>query len=186
MTENNTIHSTTIVSVRRGNCVAIAGDGQATMGNTVAKANVKKIRRLYKNKILAGFAGATADAFMLFELFEAKLEESEGNLVKAAVELVKKWRTDRSMYRLEAMLIVADEKKTLIISGSGDVLELQDDIAAIGSGGSYALAAAKALFYNTELSASEIVKKSLEIAADICIYTNHNIVIDQLGEDVND
>ncbi|MBR1375730.1 MAG: ATP-dependent protease subunit HslV [Cardiobacteriaceae bacterium] len=176
-------HSTTILSVRRGNCVAIAGDGQVTLGNTVMKGNARKIRRLYKNSILAGFAGATADAFTLFELFEGKLEANDGQLLRAAVEMTKMWRTERTLRHLEAMLIVADRKNTLILSGNGDIVETEDDIAAIGSGGAYALSAARALFYNTELTAPEIAKKSLEIAGDICIYTNQNIICDQLSEE---
>ena len=178
-------HSTTILSVRRGDTVAIAGDGQVTLGNTVMKANARKIRRLYKNSVLAGFAGATADAFTLFELFESKLEAQEGQLLRAAVQMAKEWRTDRSLRRLEAMLIVADRKNTLILSGNGDIVETEDDIAAIGSGGSYALAAARALFHNTELSAPEIARKSLEIAGNICIYTNQNIICDQLPDGKN-
>lgn len=175
-------HSTTILSVRRGRQVAIAGDGQVSLGQTIMKGNARKIRRLYKNQVLAGFAGATADAFTLFELFEAKLEAQDGNLLRAAVEMAKEWRTDRALRRLEAMLIVANQDHTLILSGNGDVVETEDDIAAIGSGGMYALAAARALFHNTELGAREIAEKSLHIAGDICVYTNHNIISDELQD----
>ena len=173
-------HSTTILSVRRGRHVAIAGDGQVSLGNTIMKGNARKIRRLYKNRILAGFAGGTADAFTLFERFESKLEEQDGQLLRAAVELAKDWRTDRALRRLEALLIVADKANTLILTGNGDVIEPEDQIAAIGSGGMYALSAARALVRNTELSPLEIVEKSLNIAADICVYTNHNIITDSL------
>lgn len=173
-------HSTTILSVRRGSSVAIAGDGQVSLGQTVMKSNARKIRRLYKNQILAGFAGATADAFTLFERFEAKLEAQDGQLLRAAVELAKDWRTDRALRRLEALLIVADTHHTLILSGNGDVIEPEEGIAAIGSGGMYALASAKALYHNTDLSPLEIAEKSLRIAADICVYTNHNIITDTL------
>lgn len=173
-------HSTTILSVRRGSSVAIAGDGQVSLGQTVMKSNARKIRRLYKNQILAGFAGATADAFTLFERFEAKLEAQDGQLLRAAVELAKDWRTDRALRRLEALLIVADTYHTLILSGNGDVIEPEEGIAAIGSGGMYALASAKALYHNTDLSPLEIAEKSLRIAGDICVYTNHNIITDTL------
>lgn len=173
-------HSTTILSVRRERHVAIAGDGQVSLGNTIMKGNARKIRRLYKNRILAGFAGGTADAFTLFERFEGKLEEQDGQLLRAAVELAKDWRTDRMLRRLEAMLIVADETSTLILSGNGDVVEPEDSIAAIGSGGMYALSAARALYHNTEMDALTIARKSLEIASDICVYTNHNIITDEL------
>ena len=173
-------HSTTILSVRRGRHVAIAGDGQVSLGNTIMKGNARKIRRLYKNRILAGFAGGTADAFTLFERFEGKLEEQDGQLLRAAVELAKDWRTDRMLRRLEAMLIVADETSTLILSGNGDVVEPEDSIAAIGSGGMYALSAARALYPHTEMDALTIARKSLEIASDICVYTNHNIITDEL------
>lgn len=173
-------HSTTILSVRRGSSVAIAGDGQVSLGQTVMKSNARKIRRLYKNQILAGFAGATADAFTLFERFEAKLEAQDGQLLRAAVELAKDWRTDRALRRLEALLIVADTHHTLILSGNGDVIEPEEGIAAIGSGGMYALASAKALYHNTDLSPLEIAEKSLRIAGDICVYTNHNIITDTL------
>ena len=173
-------HSTPILSVRRGRHVAIAGDGQVSLGNTIMKGNARKIRRLYKNRILAGFAGGTADAFTLFERFEGKLEEQDGQLLRAAVELAKDWRTDRMLRRLEAMLIVADETSTLILSGNGDVVEPEDNIAAIGSGGMFALSAARALYHNTEMDALTIARKSLEIASDICVYTNHNIITDDL------
>ncbi len=180
MTTSFNAHSTTILCVRRGNAVAIAGDGQVSLGDTVMKANARKVRRLYRNQILAGFAGATADAFTLFERFESKLEEQDGQLLRAAVELAKDWRTDRALRRLEALLIVADKANTLILTGNGDVIEPEDQIAAIGSGGMYALSAARALVRNTELSPLEIVEKSLNIAADICVYTNHNIITDSL------
>ena len=162
-------HSTTILSVRRGRHVAIAGDGQVSLGQTIMKGNARKIRRLYRGQVLAGFAGATADAFTLFELFEAKLEAQDGQLLRAAVEMAKEWRTDRALRRLEAMLIVANQEHTLILSGNGDVVETEDDIAAIGSGGMYALSAARALFHNTDMLANEIAVKSLNIAADICV-----------------
>lgn len=165
---------TTIVSVRRNGQVVIGGDGQATLGNTVMKGNVKKVRRLYNDSVIAGFAGGTADAFTLFELFERKLEKHQGQLVKSAVELAKDWRTDRLLRRLEALLAVADESASLIISGNGDVIQPENDLIAIGSGGPYAQAAAKALLENSELNAHEIVERALKIAADICIYTNHN------------
>ena len=176
----DSFHATTIVSVRRGEQVVIGGDGQVTLGNTVVKANARKIRRLGKGDVLAGFAGATADAFTLFELFEAKLEKHGGNLTRAAVELAKEWRTDRRLGRLEAMLAVADKNTSLLISGNGDVLEPEQGILAIGSGGPFALAAAKALLENTELAPRAIVEKALGIAGDICIYTNHNITIEAL------
>lgn len=176
-------HSTTILSVRRGRHVAIAGDGQVSLGQTIMKGNARKIRRLYRGQVLAGFAGATADAFTLFELFEAKLEAQDGQLLRAAVELAKEWRTDRALRRLEAMLIVANQEHTLILSGNGDVVETEDDIAAIGSGGMYALSAARALFHNTDMPANEIATKSLAIAADICVYTNHNIILDELKDE---
>ena len=177
-------HGTTIISVRRqtpsGVQVAIGGDGQVTLGNVVIKGTARKVRRLYHGKVLAGFAGATADAFTLFERFEAKLEKHQGQLVRAAIELTKEWRTDRVLRRLEAMLAVADLEASLIITGNGDVLEPEQGIVAIGSGGTYAQAAAKALLENTELSAQEIVKKSLEIAGDLCIYTNMHHTIEPL------
>ena len=177
-------HVTTIISVRRqtpsGVQVAIGGDGQVTLGNVVIKGTARKVRRLYHGKVLAGFAGATADAFTLFERFEAKPEKHQGQLVRAAIELTKEWRTDRVLRRLEAMLAVADLEASLIITGNGDVLEPEQGIVAIGSGGTYAQAAAKALLENTELSAQEIVKKSLEIAGDLCIYTNMHHTIETL------
>lgn len=173
-------HATTIIAVRRGNEVAIGGDGQVTLGNVVVKGTARKIRRLYKDQVLAGFAGATADAFTLQERFEAKLEKHHGHLLRAAVELTRDWRTDRVLRRLEAMLIVADKEHTLILTGNGDVLEPEHGLAAIGSGGSYAQSAGLALLHNTDLSPAEIVKKSLEIAGDLCIYTNQNHVIETL------
>lgn len=173
-------HGTTIISVRRGNHVALGGDGQVTLGNIVIKATARKIRRLYHDKILAGFAGATADAFTLQERFEAKLEKHQGNLMRSAVELTRDWRTDRVLRRLEAMLIVADRDHTLVLTGNGDVLEPENGIAAIGSGGAYAQSAALALLRNTELSAEVIVKQSLEIAGDLCIYTNQQHLIESL------
>ncbi len=174
---------TTILSVRRGNKVAIGGDGQVTMGNTVMKANARKVRRLYKDKVIAGFAGGTADAFTLFERFESKLEMHQGHLVRAAVELAKDWRTDKILRRLEALLAVADSKASLIITGNGDVIEPEEGLMAIGSGGPFAQAAARALLENTELSATEIVNKGLIIAGEICIYTNHNLTIEELDSD---
>ena len=171
---------TTIVSVRRNGHVVIAGDGQATLGNTVMKGNVKKVRRLYNDKVIAGFAGGTADAFTLFELFERKLEMHQGHLVKAAVELAKDWRTDRMLRKLEALLAVADKETSLIISGTGDVIEPEDGIIAIGSGGSYALSAARALMAHTELDARTIASEAINIAGDICIYTNRNVVVEEL------
>lgn len=173
-------HGTTILSVRRGNKVVIGGDGQVTLGNTVMKGNARKVRRLYHGKVIAGFAGATADAFTLFERFEAQLEKQRGNLTKAAVELVKDWRTDRMLRRLEALLAIADAKASLIISGNGDVIEPENGLIAIGSGGPFAQSAARALLENSELPARDIVDKSLNIAADICIYTNRNLVIEEL------
>lgn len=171
---------TTIVSVRRGEHVAIGGDGQVTLGNTVIKATARKVRKLYNNQVLAGFAGGTADAFTLIELFESKLQKHQGKLMVAAIELAKEWRTDRALRRLEAMLIVADKHYTLIITGNGDVLEPEDSIAAIGSGGAFAQSAARALMENTELPPEVVVKKSLEIAGGICIYTNQNHTIETL------
>jgi ATP-dependent HslUV protease, peptidase subunit HslV len=171
---------TTILSVRRNGQVVIGGDGQVSIGNTVMKGNAKKVRRLYKDKVLAGFAGGTADAFTLFERFESKLESYQGQLTRAAVELAKDWRTDRSLRRLEALLAVADSETSLIISGNGDVIQPEHDLIAIGSGGSFAQSAALALLENSDLSAKEIVEKSLHIAADICIYTNHNLTIETL------
>jgi len=174
------LHGTTIVSVRRGNMVVVGGDGQVTLGNTIMKSNARKVRRLYNGKILAGFAGATADAFTLFERFEAKLETHQGNLIRAAVELAKDWRTDRMLRRLEAMLVVADTKASLIISGNGDVIEPENSLIAIGSGGPFAKSAAQALLENTELDARSITEKSLTIAASTCIYTNTNFTIETL------
>ncbi len=171
---------TTIISVRRDGKVALGGDGQVSLGNTIMKGNACKIRRLYENKVIAGFAGGTADAFTLFERFEAKLEQHNGQLARAAVELAKDWRTDRMLRRLEALLAVANESTSLIISGNGDVIEPEDALVAIGSGGPYAQAAARAMSENTELSAKEIVEKALIIAASICIYTNTNIAIEEL------
>ena len=171
---------TTILCVRRDGKVAIAGDGQVTMGNTVLKHNAKKVRTMYDNKIIAGFSGATADAFTLFERFEAKIESYRGNIKRAAVELAKDWRTDKMLRRLEALLIIADKEHTFIISGTGDVIEPEDGVAAIGSGGPYAQAAAKALFENTNLPAREIVEKSMKIASNICIYTNNNLTIEEM------
>ena len=171
---------TTIVSVRRNGEVALGGDGQVSFGNTIMKGNARKIRRLYEDKVIAGFAGGTADAFTLFERFEAKLEQYNGQLARAAVELAKDWRTDRALRRLEALLAVVDESTSLILSGNGDVIEPEDALLAIGSGGAYAQAAARAMLGDTELSAREIVKKSLNIAAGICIYTNTHITIEQL------
>jgi ATP-dependent HslUV protease subunit HslV len=173
------LHGTTILSVRRSGVVAVGGDGQVSLGNTVMKSNARKVRRLYDGKVLAGFAGGTADAFTLFERFEAKLQQY-GNLTRAAIELAKDWRTDRSLRRLEALLCVADAKNSFIVSGNGDVIEPEDDIMAIGSGGPYAQAAARALAKNTELEARTIVEKALGIAADICIYTNRNLTIEEL------
>lgn len=173
-------HGTTILSVRRGNVVALGGDGQVTLGNVVVKSTARKIRRLYHEKILAGFAGSTSDAFTLFERFEAKLEKYQGHLMRSAVELAKDWRTDRMLRRLEAMLAVADRDHSLIITGVGDVLEPEHGIVAIGSGGSFAQSAARALLENTDLAPRDIVKKSLEIAGDLCIYTNQQHVIEVL------
>ena len=173
-------HGTTILSVRRGAAVALGGDGQVTLGNVVVKGGARKIRRLYQERILAGFAGGTADAFTLFERFEGKLDKHQGNLMRSAVELAKDWRTDRILRRLEAMLAVADREHSLIITGMGDVLEPEHGIVAIGSGGPYAQAAAKALLENSSLSAKDIVEKSLAIAADLCIYTNHQRSIEVL------
>ncbi len=171
---------TTILSVRRNGKVVIGGDGQVSLGNTVMKGNARKVRRLYKERVLAGFAGATADAFTLFERFEGKLEKHHGNLTRSAVELAKDWRTDRSLRRLEALLCVADSKVSLIISGTGDVIDPEESLMAIGSGGAFAQSAARALLQNTEMEAREIVEKSLGIAADICIYTNHNLTLEEL------
>lgn len=175
---------TTILSVRRNDEVAMGGDGQVSLGNTVMKGNARKVRRLYNGKVIAGFAGGTADAFTLFERFEAQLEKYQGNLTKAAVELAKDWRTDRALRRLEALLAVADETASLIITGNGDVIEPEQGLIAIGSGGPFAQASARALLENTDLSAHEIVEKGLDIAADICIYTNHNRAIETLSTSV--
>ena len=173
-------HGTTIVSARRGTSVALGGDGQVTLGQIIIKSSARKVRRLYHDKILAGFAGGTADAFTLFERFESKLEKHQGNLMRSAVELAKDWRTDRILRRLEAMLAVADREHSIIITGNGDVLEPEGSLIAIGSGGAYAQAAARALLDNTQLGAQEIVKKSLEIAGGICIYTNQHHSIETL------
>ena len=171
---------TTIVSVRRENKVVIGGDGQVSQGNTVMKGNARKVRRLYKDQVIAGFAGGTADAFTLFERFEEQLEKHHGKLTRAAVELAKLWRTERSLRRLEALLVVADKESSLIITGNGDVIEPEDSLMAIGSGGPFAQSAAKALLQNTDLSAPDIVEKSLTIAADVCVFTNHNHTVEEL------
>jgi ATP-dependent HslUV protease subunit HslV len=173
-------HGTTILSVRRGNLVAMGGDGQVTLGNIVIKASARKVRRIHQGRILAGFAGGTADAFTLFERFEAKLDKHQGNLLRSAVELAKDWRSDRALRRLEAMLAVADRENSLIITGNGDVLEPEYGIVAIGSGGAFAQSAARALIENTDLPPDEVIRKSLEIAGDLCIYTNHNFTIETL------
>lgn len=173
-------HGTTILSVRRGEKVALGGDGQVTLGNVVMKGTARKVRKLYHGKVLVGFAGGTADAFTLLDLFEAKLEKHQGHLMRASVELAKEWRTDRMLRRLEAMLLVADKDATLIITGNGDVLEPADGIGAIGSGGNFALSAAKALYDNTDLPPEEVVKKSLVIAGELCIYTNLSHIIETL------
>ncbi|MCW8917256.1 MAG: ATP-dependent protease subunit HslV [Gammaproteobacteria bacterium] len=173
---------TTIIAVRRDGQVVIGGDGQVSLGNTIMKGNARKVRRLYHERVVAGFAGGTADAFTLFERFEAKLEKHQGHLTRAAVEMAKDWRTDRVLRRLEALLLVADASATLMISGNGDVIEPENNLIAIGSGGSFAQAAATALYENTELGARAIVEKSLNIAASICIYTNTNLTIEALGE----
>jgi ATP-dependent HslUV protease subunit HslV len=178
--ETPVFHGTTIVSVRRGEKVAMGGDGQVTLGNIVVKATARKVRRLYHDRILAGFAGATADAFTLFERFEAKLEKHQGHLLRSAVELAKDWRTDRILRRLEAMLAIADREASLIITGTGDVLEPERGLLAIGSGGGFAQAAALALLENSQLEPDQIVKKSLEIAGELCIYTNQNHVVETL------
>jgi ATP-dependent HslUV protease subunit HslV len=174
-------HGTTILSVRRNGVVAIGGDGQVSMGNTVMKGNARKVRRLFRNQVLAGFAGGTADAFTLFELFEAQLEKYQGQLTRAAVELAKLWRSERSLRRLEALLAVADAHTSLIITGNGDVIEPEDNLIAIGSGGPYAQAAARAMLDTTEMSADDIVRKGLQIAGDICVFTNHHHTIETLG-----
>jgi ATP-dependent HslUV protease subunit HslV len=176
----DSFHGTTILSVRRGGAVALGGDGQVTLGNIVVKATARKVRRLYQDRILAGFAGGTADAFTLFERFEAKLEKHQGNLLRSAVELAKDWRTDRMLRRLEAMLAVADREHSLIITGQGDVLEPEQGIVAIGSGGAYAQSAARALLEHTEMAPGAIVKQALTIAGDLCIYTNQSHVIETL------
>jgi len=173
-------HGTTIVSVRRGNQVVIGGDGQVSLGNTIMKGNARKVRRLYKDQIIAGFAGGTADAFTLFERFEAKLELYQGHLTRSAVELAKDWRTDKMLRRLEALLAVADKTTSLIITGNGDVIEPEQNLIAIGSGGPFAQSAAKALMDSTKMGAKSIVEKSLQIAGDICVYTNHNHTIEVL------
>ena len=175
------MHGTTILSVRRGEHVVIGGDGQVTLGETIMKGNARKVRRLYEDKVIAGFAGGTADAFTLFERFEGKLHKHQGNLLRSAVELAKDWRTDRMLRRLEALLAVADRSVSLVISGTGDVIEPEGGIMSIGSGGPYAKAAAVALLENTDMDARAIVERSLTIAADICIYTNHEVTIEELG-----
>jgi ATP-dependent HslUV protease subunit HslV len=172
-------HSTTILAVRKNGAIAMGGDGQVTLGNTVMKGNARKVRRLFNDKVLAGFAGGTADAFTLFERFEGKLDKY-GNLTRAAIELAKDWRSDRFLRRLEALLLVGDQEKIFVISGNGDVIEPEHSVAAIGSGGSFALAAARALTENSDLDARSVVEKSMGIAADICIYTNRNLIIDEL------
>lgn len=182
MTQTNLpiFHATTIIAVKRADKVALAGDGQVSLGNTVMKRTAKKVRRMNEDQVLAGFAGSTADAFTLFEKFEAKLKEYSGNLTRAAVELAKEWRTDRMLRRLEALLIVADREKIFTLSGTGDVIEPDDGICAIGSGGMYALSAARALLRNTDLAADAIARQSLEIASEVCIYTNGNITLEVL------
>ncbi len=175
------MHGTTVVAVRRGNSLVLASDGQVTLGNTVIKHQARKVRRLYNGKVLVGFAGSTADAMTLFEKLEKRLEEYNGNLVRASVELAKDWRTDKILRRLEAMLIAGDREKSLLLSGAGDVIEPDHGVLAIGSGGPYAQAAAKALLENTELSAKEIAEKSLEIASSICIYTNSSVFVEELN-----
>ena len=175
-------HGTTILTVRRGGTVVVGGDGQVTLGDTIMKGNATKVRKLYQDKVIAGFAGATADAFTLLERFESMLEKHSGQLRRAAVQLAKDWRTDRMLRRLEAMMIVADREASLLISGTGDVIDTVDDLIAIGSGGPYAQSAARALFDNTGLSAREIVEKSLQIAADICIYTNQALTIEEISQ----
>jgi ATP-dependent HslUV protease subunit HslV len=173
---------TTILSVRRGDDVALGGDGQVSLGNTIMKSNARKVRRLYHGKVIAGFAGGTADAFTLFERFEGQLEKHQGHLLRAAVELAKDWRTDRALRRLEALLAVADAGNSLIITGNGDVIEPEDGLIAIGSGGPFAQASARAMLENTALPAREIVEKGLRIAADICVFTNHHFTIEQLSK----
>lgn len=176
-----TLRGTTILSVRRGSSVVIGGDGQVSLGDTIIKGNARKVRRLYQDKVIAGFAGGTADAFTLFERFEAQLERYQGNLVRSAVELAKDWRTDRALRRLEAMLAIADRDASLVVTGTGDVIEPEGGLIAIGAGGPYAQAASRALLANTDLSAREIVERGLAIAADICIYTNHEFTIEELA-----
>ncbi|MCR1795280.1 ATP-dependent protease subunit HslV [Leptospira sp. WS58.C1] len=176
----NKIHATTILCVRRGEKVAIAGDGQVSFGNTVMKNTARKVRKLYSDKIVSGFAGSAADAFTLFELFEKKIHEFGGSLSRSAVELAREWRSDRALRRLEAMLIVADKDESFLVSGTGDVISPDDGILAIGSGGNFALSAARALYNHTNLEPSQIVKEAMNIAADICIYTNHNIVVEEI------
>jgi ATP-dependent HslUV protease subunit HslV len=176
-------HGTTILSVRRGGRVALGGDGQVSLGETVMKGNARKVRTLHKGRVLAGFAGGTADAFTLFERFEGQLEKHQGHLVRAAVELAKDWRSDRALRRLEALLAIADAEHSLIVSGNGDVIEPEAGVMAIGSGGPYAQAAARALVENTDLAPREVVERSLHIAADICVYTNHELTIEALGDD---
>lgn len=183
MAKSPKIRSTTVLSVRRGGSVVLAADGQVTLGESVIKHHAKKVRRLYNGKILAGFAGATADAFSLFSRFEAKLEQYHGNLSRAAVELAKEWRTDRALRHLQALLVVSDLAVTFMLSGNGDVIEPDDGLCAIGSGGPYALAAARAMLAHTELNARQVAEESLRIAADICIYTNRDLTIEELGPD---
>ncbi len=180
------LRGTTILSIRRHGKVVIGGDGQVSMGSTIMKGNARKVRRLYGDKVIAGFAGATADAFTLFERFEGKLEKHQGNLVRAAVEMAKDWRTDKMLRRLEALLVVADHKASLILTGTGDVIQPENDLMAIGSGGMYARSAAQALLEHTELSARDIVEKSLHIAADVCVYTNHNLTIEELDSETQE
>lgn len=180
MSQMTPMHGTTIIAVRRNGKTAMAGDGQVTVGTTVMKHNAKKVRKMYNNKVLAGFAGATADAFTLFEKFESKLEQFHGNLTRAAVELAKDWRTDKVLRRLEALMVVADHERSFILSGNGDVIEPENDVASIGSGGPYALAAARALLDHTRLEAKSIVQESMKIAGEICIYTNQEITVEEL------
>lgn len=181
MNSNTRIRSTTIIAVQRNGQVAMAGDGQVSMGNAVVKGNARKVRTIYDGRIAVGFAGATADAFTLFELFEAKIKEYSGDLMRSAVELAKEWRTDRMLRRLEAMLLVADRERILLVSGTGDVLEPEFGVVAIGSGGNYALAAARALIENSDLPAREIAEKALSIAGEICVFTNQHITVEELG-----
>jgi ATP-dependent HslUV protease subunit HslV len=181
VTIKNQMHGTTILSVRQAEHVVIGGDGQVTLGETIMKGNARKVRRLYEDKVIAGFAGGTADAFTLFERFEGKLQKHQGNLLRSAVELAKDWRTDRMLRRLEALLLVADRSVSLVISGTGDVIEPEGGVMSIGSGGPYAKAAAVALLENTDMDARAIVERALTVAADICIYTNHEVTIEELG-----